>query len=98
MLKLTAMAFLLASACVEAPEMASRPAVDPPIQLQRVYLTDDPGGDDDEECALTVAEDGPCANACDADWVASFVPDGACVAFECALLDGRTIRIGGCGG
>jgi hypothetical protein len=95
MLKLIATAFLLASACVEAPDpdSASRPAPELPQPIELEEVTDERPEDD---CALTIAEDGICANACDAAAVAAFAEPGTCVSVECELMDGRVIRVGGC--
>jgi len=40
--------------------------------------------------------DGLCANACDRDVLARQVPAGTCVAFACALTDGRDLLVGAC--
>jgi hypothetical protein len=40
---------------------------------------------------------GPCLLACDPEaLVDQWVPEGTCVAFECPLANGTTIRVGGC--
>ena len=43
-----------------------------------------------------VADDGPCAVACDPEAIRAFIQPGTCVTFRCYLADGTETRAGGC--
>lgn len=62
--------------------------------VERSDLVDAPDGD--ATICDVLPPDGACADACDPEALAQYIPPGVCALIVCHLTDGRTINIGGC--
>jgi hypothetical protein len=101
MMKLAAVLVALATACTtDATPVLHRVQPIPGTAknevniVERTDLVDAPYGD--PSICEVLPPDGVCADACDPDALAQYIPPGVCALIVCQLTDGRTINIGGC--
>jgi hypothetical protein len=73
-------------ACVADPIETTRTLV--PVVVMSVPL--------ERNACEPVATEPPCADACDPEAVLEQVPPGTCEIIECELVDGTSVRVGGC--
>lgn len=105
-LALTGFSACVAEVAGDPPSDDTARRVDDDVPLRATLtpdLPDDPQTPEEpddtppEGCDATVAETGACSIACNTDAVIDqYVPAGTCVVFECDLVDGGTLQIGGC--
>lgn len=102
LLRVTSALVLLATACVEDPEITvaePEPDTDGPSVFAQVDggAPVEPGQQTPEDICGLLPCDGPCSLACDSEaLIAEYVPSGTCVVFSCTLTDGRSIGVHAC--
>ncbi len=84
------------SAVARLADDLARRSYDPLVDVPDP-IADPSGPSGPDACELAVEQDGPCSLACDnAAVLEEFVAAGTCMIFECELVTGDHVRIGGC--